>query len=178
MNANSMLGVTLNRHVGFRITRFMAGQYNGVERDPCRQICGRKHLRIGDYEIEGRTGLRRQRGPFLCAADDPFRGLPDHIALIVQQKADGAGGFHGVGKVVGHRQKHNGLLACHPCGRNGDGKLCLDRQGVKQEKQCKFDQIHLKIDGGMELLHLEGDIAGMLAAVTESDLSHRSRARG
>ena len=49
--------------------------------------------------------------PVLCAADNPFGRLPDHFALLSRRKQMGAGGFHGLGKVVGHCQWHDGLLA-------------------------------------------------------------------
>jgi hypothetical protein len=80
-------------HVG----QLVAIQYHTAECDFGSQIRCREWLRTGDDEIECRPVLWLQRGPVFGAADNPLGRLPDHFALVVHEKANGAGGFHRLG---------------------------------------------------------------------------------
>lgn len=131
---SSSLGGGLDLHVFGGIGQLASVQHDAAKGDFRRQVRGREWLRIGDDEVERRFALWFQRWPVFRAADDPFGGLANHFALVVEQKTSGAGGFDFTGKIVFHHQLHHGFLADHFGRRDRDGKLCLRCDGANQRE--------------------------------------------
>src|SRR6266568_4392369 len=104
----------------------------------CRQVRGSEWLLALNDEMKDVCPARRQSWLVRTAADHPFGGLANHLALLVQQENRSPRRFDLFGKRVLHRERHHGLAA-------GDLWLLRDHQGgigqQRAEQQNGEDEI-------------------------------------
>src|SRR6266850_8606537 len=74
--------------------------------------------------MESIRSARREARIVAAPADDPPCGLTDHLAVLVQQKDDGACRLDLLTEVVLEGEGHDCLLADHLWLIDGDDKLC------------------------------------------------------